>query len=81
MVEAIFQRVGICEFKMINKVMYINGKRIVFRGVNRHEFSEKYGRSVTKEEMEWELEAMILWEHILKNASKSQLIKIMSLVS
>ena len=35
--------------------MCINGKRIVFRGVNRHEFSATYGRSVTKEEMEWML--------------------------
>lgn len=33
-VEAICQRVGIREFKMINKIMHINGKRIVFRGVN-----------------------------------------------
>lgn len=54
-VEAICQRVGIREFKMINKIMHINGKRIVFRGVNRHEFSDKYGRSVTKEEMEWDV--------------------------
>ena len=54
-VEAICQRVGIREFKMINKIMHINGKRVVFRGVNRHEFSATYGRSVTREEMEWDV--------------------------
>lgn len=60
-VEAVCQRVGIREFKMVNKVMCINGKRIVFRGVNRHEFSATYGRSVTKEEMEWDVK--FLKEH------------------
>lgn len=60
-VEAVCQRVGIREFKMIDKVMCINGKRIVFRGVNRHEFSATYGRSVTKEEMEWDVK--FLKEH------------------
>ncbi|MDE5977890.1 MAG: DUF4981 domain-containing protein [Turicibacter sp.] len=54
-IEAICQNVGIREFKMIDKVMCINGKRIVFRGVNRHEFSATYGRSVTNQEMEWDV--------------------------
>ena len=54
-VEAICQRVGVRQFEMINKVMHLNGKRIVFRGVNRHEFSATYGRSVTNEEMEWDV--------------------------
>ena len=54
-VEAMCQSVGIREFKLINNIMCINGKRIVFRGVNRHEFSATYGRSVTKEEMEWDV--------------------------
>ncbi|MTL70785.1 DUF4981 domain-containing protein, partial [Turicibacter sanguinis] len=47
--------VGVRQFEMINKVMHLNGKRIVFRGVNRHEFSATYGRSVTNEEMEWDV--------------------------
>ncbi|MGL4374525.1 MAG: glycoside hydrolase family 2 TIM barrel-domain containing protein, partial [Turicibacter sp.] len=54
-VEAIVQNVGIRQFEMINKVMHINGKRIVFRGVNRHEFSADFGRAVTNEEMEWDV--------------------------
>lgn len=52
------QPVGIREFKMENKIMKINGKRIVFRGVNRHEFCAKRGRSITKEDMEWDVKFM-----------------------
>ncbi|MCF0106943.1 MAG: glycoside hydrolase family 2, partial [Holdemanella sp.] len=49
-VEVIEQAVGIREFKMIDGLMCINGKRIVFHGVNRHEFSPKTGRVMTYEE-------------------------------
>ena len=41
--------VGFREFKMIDKIMCINGKRIVFHGVNRHEFDCDKGRVVTRE--------------------------------
>lgn len=44
------QRVGIREFKIVGNVMYINGKRIVFHGVNRHEFNAKVGRVVGYED-------------------------------
>ena len=57
-VEAICQPVGIREFKMEDKLMKINGKRIVFRGVNRHEFSADRGRSITKADMEWDVKFM-----------------------
>ncbi len=48
-VEIAKQKVGIREFKMINGIMCINGKRIVFHGVNRHEFSPKTGRVMNYE--------------------------------
>ena len=41
--------VGFREFKMIDKIMCINGKRIVFHGVNRHEFDCDRGRVMTRE--------------------------------
>ena len=43
--------VGFREFKMIDKIMCINGKRIVFHGVNRHEFDCDRGRVMTRELM------------------------------
>jgi len=57
-VEAISQPIGIREFKLENKLMKINGKRVVFRGVNRHEFSADRGRSITKADMEWDVKFM-----------------------
>lgn len=50
-VEVVTQRVGFREFKIDNKIMKINGKRIVFNGVNRHEFSMYHGRACKKEEI------------------------------
>ena len=41
--------VGFRQFEMIDKVMCLNGKRIVFHGVNRHEFDCDKGRVVTRE--------------------------------
>lgn len=35
--------------------LLVNGNRIIFHGVDRHDFSEKGGRTVTKEEMETDL--------------------------
>lgn len=49
--ETILQKVGFRKFELIDNIMHINGKRIIFNGVNRHEFSAKSGRSITKEEM------------------------------
>jgi len=57
-VEAVCQPVGLRQFKLEDKIMKINGKRIVFRGVNRHEFSAERGRSVTKADMEWDVKFM-----------------------
>ncbi len=49
--EVISQAVGFRRFEMIDHLMCINGKRIVFKGVNRHEFSSKTGRAVSDEEI------------------------------
>lgn len=50
-VEVIRQFVGFRRFEMKNGLMMLNGKRIVFKGVNRHEFSSKTGRVVSPEEV------------------------------
>lgn len=49
--EVIHQRVGFRRFELKNSIMLINGKRIVFKGVNRHEFSCHAGRAITEKEM------------------------------
>lgn len=56
--EVIPQRVGFRRFEMKNSIMTLNGKRIVFKGVNRHEFSSRTGRCVSREELIKDLQTM-----------------------
>ena len=57
-VEAVPQKVGIRKFELKDGVMKLNGKRIVFKGVNRHEFNHKTGRAISKEDMLWDIKFM-----------------------
>ncbi|BBI35916.1 beta-galactosidase [Cohnella abietis] len=50
-VEAIVQKVGFRRFEIKDKLMLLNGQRIVFKGVNRHEFNPDRGRAITREDM------------------------------
>ncbi len=49
--EFIAERIGFRRFEIIDRVMHLNGRRIVFNGVNRHEFNPVRGRAVTYEDM------------------------------
>lgn len=49
--EVIPQRIGFRRFELKDSIMHLNGKRIVFKGVNRHEFSCDSGRAVSREEV------------------------------
>ncbi len=49
--EIVSQPVGFRKFEMKNHMMHINGKRIVFKGVNRHEFSSLRGRVPSRDDM------------------------------
>lgn len=54
-IEVVSQKFGFRKFEMINNVMHLNGKRIVFKGINRHEFNCRRGRSILKEDMLWDI--------------------------
>ncbi|MBQ2802765.1 MAG: DUF4981 domain-containing protein [Lachnospiraceae bacterium] len=56
--EVIPQMVGFRRFEMVDSIMKLNGKRIVFKGVNRHEFSSVSGRVVCMEELYQDLITM-----------------------
>lgn len=56
--EYIEQAVGFRKFEMKNNRMLLNGRRIVFKGVNRHEFSSVSGRHVSYEELEKDIVTM-----------------------
>ncbi|MDY3359107.1 MAG: glycoside hydrolase family 2 TIM barrel-domain containing protein [Clostridium celatum] len=55
LIEIIKQRVGFRRFELKDNIMHLNGKRILFKGVNRHEFNCKTGRAITKEDMLWDI--------------------------
>ena len=56
--EVVPQKVGFRRFEMKDGIMTLNGKRIVFKGVNRHEFSSVSGRHVSEEELRKDLKTM-----------------------
>lgn len=50
--------VGFRKFELKDGFMKINGERILFKGVNRHEFNCKYGRSISYEDMVYDIKLM-----------------------
>ena len=55
LIEVVRQRVGFRRFEIKDNIMHLNGKRIVFKGVNRHEFNCEKGRAITVEDMLWDI--------------------------
>ncbi len=56
--EIIPQTIGFRHFAIKNSVMYLNGKRLIINGVNRHEWNPYKGRSITKEDMIADIEVL-----------------------
>ena len=51
-------KVGFRTFELKNGVMTLNGKRIIFKGINRHEWNAANGRVVSEEDMLWDIRFM-----------------------
>lgn len=49
--EVVSCRTGFRKFEIKDGILQLNGKRIVFKGVNRHEFCGYKGRAIGREEM------------------------------
>ena len=43
--------IGFRRIEMIDKIMHLNGKRLIISGVNRHEWNANSGRSITLQDM------------------------------
>ena len=56
--ETVVERVGFRKFECKNNLLCLNGRRIVFRGVNRHDFSSYKGRVVSEKEIRKDLITM-----------------------
>lgn len=50
--EIVPYKVGFRRLEIINKVIHLNGKRLILNGVNRHEWSAEGGRCIGIKEME-----------------------------
>ena len=55
LIEVVRESIGFRRFELKDGLMKINGKRMVFRGINRHEFDQKKGRAIGREEMLWDI--------------------------
>ena len=53
--ETALQRVGFRKIEIRDSVILINGVRVVFKGVNRHDFCGETGRAVTEEKLRRDL--------------------------
>lgn len=51
LLEVIPYDIGFRRIEIIDKVMYLNGERLIITGVNRHEWNPKTGRCIGMEEM------------------------------
>lgn len=58
LLEVVPQQVGFRKFEMRDRIMHLNGQRIVFKGVNRHEFNCRLGRAITKEDMLYDIRTL-----------------------
>ena len=50
-VEFVSCKTGFRHIEIRDSVIYFNGKRLILKGVNRHEFSASRGRAITREDM------------------------------
>lgn len=59
LVEVIPYDIGFGRIEIIDKIIYLNGKRLVITGVNRHEWNPKTGRCIGLEDMRADIACML----------------------
>ncbi len=59
MAEVIPYDIGFRRIEIIDKVVYLNGKRLVITGVNRHEWNARTGRCIGIEDMKADISCML----------------------
>ena len=57
-IETAETKIGFRTFELKDGIMCLNGKRIVFKGINRHEWNVEGGRVVTEDDMLWDIRFM-----------------------
>ncbi|MFR3095345.1 MAG: glycoside hydrolase family 2 protein [Anaerostipes hadrus] len=59
LLEVISYDIGFRRIEIIDKVMYLNGERLIITGVNRHEWNPKTGRCIGMEEMNADMDCLL----------------------
>ena len=59
MLEVVPYDIGFRRLEVIDKVIYLNGKRLVITGVNRHEWNARTGRCIGIEDMKADISCML----------------------
>ena len=57
--EVIPYDIGFRRIEIIDKIIYLNGKRLIITGVNRHEWNPKTGRCIGFEDMRADIACML----------------------
>lgn len=63
LIEVVPYKVGFRRIEIKNKIILLNGERLILNGVNRHEWSADLGRSISRKEMEYDIN-IFLKNHI-----------------
>ena len=58
-IEYVPYKVGFRRVEIKNKIILLNGKRLIFNGVNRHEWNAKEGRCIQMEDMESDMKVFL----------------------
>ncbi len=58
LLEVVPYRIGFRRIEIIDKVMYLNGERLVIVGVNRHEWNPRTGRCIGTDDMISDIDCM-----------------------
>lgn len=59
--ETFSHKIAFRKFEIIDNIVKLNGERIIFKGINRHEFSAKTGRAINETDIR--LDIKLLKEH------------------
>ena len=59
LIEAVPYRIGFRRIEIIDKVIFLNGRRLILNGVNRHEWSAQSGRCIGLKDMEEDMQCFL----------------------
>lgn len=57
-VEVVPQKIGFRTIELVNRIMLLNGERLIINGVNRHEWNCRSGRCITEADEAWDIACM-----------------------